>query len=166
MAKITNKDYITISRDGVFVGGKPATKYHGKPIAKLQEVGYVFFMSAGLETIKEIHVLQSSTEGTVFEAGNPEPAKDGGHVWIQAVTETGTTPWIYRLGGNDGKDIASLCAFQCAWTLNQYPSWVKTLLKFANKSDAMKQGTKAVETLTKVNSAKKQIRTSAGRGSK
>ena len=28
--QITNKDYITINRDGVFVDGKPATKYHGK----------------------------------------------------------------------------------------------------------------------------------------
>ena len=166
MSKITDKEYITINRDGVFVGGKKATKYNGRPIARVKELNFVFFMTAGLEKIKEIHVLQSSTEGKVFEAGNPEPSKTGGHIWIQAVTEAGTTPWIYRLGGNYDESTASLCGFQCAWTLNQYPSWVKTLLNAANKTDAMKKGTKAVETLSKVSSAKKQIRTSAGRGSK
>ena len=36
--QITNKDYITINRDGVFVDGKPATKYHGKEIAKLEQI--------------------------------------------------------------------------------------------------------------------------------
>ena len=124
-------------------------------------------MTKGLEKIKEIHVLQSDTYGQAFETGNPTPSKTGGNIWIQAVTEAGTTPWIYRLGGNSyDKSTASLCAFQCAWTLNQYPAWVKTLLNSVKKTDVMKKGTKAVETLAKATSAKKQMVKSAGRGSK
>ena len=51
--QITNKDYITINRDGVFVDGKPATKYHGKEIAKLEQIKQVF-ETPGTEDILEI----------------------------------------------------------------------------------------------------------------
>lgn len=134
---MTNKDYISINRKGVFVGDKPATKYHGQPIANLEQASYVFFMTAGLEKIKEIRVLQSDTYGQTFESGNPEPSKTGRYVWMQAVTEDGTTPWTFRLdGGDNSKKVASLCAFQCAWTINQHKNWVDYLVNAAKAAKA------------------------------
>jgi len=38
MTDIQNTEYITINKDGVFVGGKPATTYHGERIYALDDI--------------------------------------------------------------------------------------------------------------------------------
>jgi len=133
---MTNKDYITINRGGVFIGNKPATMYHGQPIIKLEQIKQTFKMP-GLEEIIELRVLLSDTCNLVFESGNPTPSKTGPYVWIQAVTKYGVSPWIFRLSDIGRKDIASLCAFQCAWTIRQYPAWVNRLIDTAKAKAAI-----------------------------
>ncbi len=162
--QITSKDYITINRDGIFVDNKPATKYHGKEISRQDQIKQVF-KTPGTEDILELHVLQSDTYGQVFQSGNPAPSKTGSYIWMRAVTKTGTTPWFFRLDNGLRPDTAAMCAFQCAWTINQHPRWVKTLLESSQKSDAMKQGTRLIKNTVKVNIIKNNIRTSDGKGS-
>lgn len=127
--KITSKDYIAINRDGVFVGGKPAIKYHGKKISRLYQIQDVFY-TPGVEEILEIRVMQSDTYGEVFKSGNPNPAKDSPYVWIQAITKYGASPWLFRLQGDayGENNVASLCAFNAAWTINQYQRWRDCLI--------------------------------------
>lgn len=132
---ISNNDYVTISRDGIFVGGKPATVYHEQTIAKPEQIMQVWNMP-GLEDIIELHVLQSDTDGQVFHPGNPEPAATGHYIWIRANTKYGMSPWIFRLSDIGRNDAASLCAFQCAWTLRQYPNWVNRLVTAAQANAA------------------------------
>lgn len=140
---MTNKDYITINRSGIFIGGKPATMYHGQPISKIEQIKKTFEMP-GLEEIIELRVLLSDTFDLVFEPGNPVPSKKGPYVWIQAVTKYGVSPWIFRLSDLGRKDIASLCAFQCAWTIRQYPAWVNRLIDTAKAASATEKAKNAV----------------------
>lgn len=127
---MTNKDYVLISRQGIFVEGKPANEYNGQQIAKTDYIKKLF-LYPDLRTISEIHALQSDTKGTVFESGNPKPSKTGQYVWIQVVTPYGVSPWFFRLDNGNLKNTASLCAFQCAWTIGQYPNWVNRLINAA-----------------------------------
>ncbi|MBQ1997162.1 MAG: hypothetical protein R8M71_03495 [Alphaproteobacteria bacterium] len=147
--QITNKDYITINRDGVFVDGKPATKYHGKEIAKLEQIKQAL-ATPGTEDILEIRALQSDTYGQVLEFGNPVPSNIGACIWMQAVTKTGTTPWIFRLDNGLRTDTAAICAFQCAWAVNQNPKWIKTLLESSQKSNTFDQGKRLIRNVVKV----------------
>ena len=142
---MTNNDYVTISRDGIFVGGKPATVYHGQTIAKPEQIMQVFKMP-GLEDIIEFHVLQSHTAGQVFHPGNPEPAATGHYIWIRANTKYGMSPWIFRLSDIGRNDAASLCAFQGAWTLRQYPNWVNRLTDTAKAMAAAEKARQGANT--------------------
>ena len=80
---MTNKDYITINRSGVFMDNKPIKTYNGQPISKMEFIKKVFNLP-GLEDIHEIRVLQSDTYGTVFQPGEPKTSKTGHYIWIQA----------------------------------------------------------------------------------
>lgn len=119
---ITNNDFITINRQGVFVGGKQTKKYHGKQIENLEQIKKVFSVP-GIENIIEIRVMQSETKGMVFQFGNPVPSENGSCVWLQVVSEYGASPWVYRLNTGIDNNAAPLCAFQCVWTLCQYQRW-------------------------------------------
>ena len=140
---ISNNDYVTISRDGIFVGDKPATVYHKQTIAKPEQIKQIWNMP-GLEDINELHVLQSDTSGQVFHPGNPESSATGHYIWIRANTKYGMSPWIFRLPDIGRDDAASLCAFQGAWTLRQYPNWVNRLTDTAKAmaaAEKARQGT-------------------------
>lgn len=145
---MTNQDYITINRNGIFVGGKQTTKYHDQTIIKTEYI-YKLFTIPGLEEISEIRVLQSDTRGTVFQPGEPKPSKTGSYIWMQAVTKYGVSPWIFRLDDGNLANIPALCAFQCAWTVAQYPNWVNKLLMAAKTSkDIIKATNSMVKTGT------------------
>ena len=135
---MTNQDYITINRNGIFVGGKQTTKYHGQTIIKTEYI-YKLFTIPGLEDIHEIRVLQSDTYGTVFQPGEPKTSKTGHYIWMQAVTKYGVSPWIFRLDDTGRKDVAGLCAFQAAWTVAQYPNWVNRLVVTAKMARDIKK---------------------------
>ena len=132
---ITNKDYVLISRQGIFVEGKPADKYNDQPIANTDYIEKLFIYP-DLREISEIRALQSDTSGTVFESGNPRPSKTGQYVWMQVVTKYGPSPWFFRADNGNLKNTASLCAFQCAWTIGQYPNWVNRLVNAAKAAKA------------------------------
>ena len=152
--KITNKDYIAINRNGVFVGNQRATRYQGKPIAQLDKVENIFAIADSQGSIEmscmlEIRVMLSDTKGKAFEAGKPIPAKDGAYVWIQAVTEYGVSPWISRFSEPCYGDIASLCAVQTMNTLAMHPQWRELLLKTSSNGKKAKlasaKPTKAID---------------------
>ena len=135
---MTIKDYISISRQGIFVNGIPADKYNDQPIINTDYIAKLFKYQ-DLRDISEIRALQSDTHGTVFEAGNPNPSKTGQYVWIQIVSKHGVSPWFFRADNGNLKDTASRCAFQCAWTIGQYPNWVNRLINATKAKNAAKK---------------------------
>lgn len=122
--KISDTDYITINRDGVFVGGKEATEYNGQNIWNLENL-VLYFIQADATMkyehnigIKEIHCLQSSTDGEFAKTGEPIPDKDGTCAWCRVVFDDGRiSPWVFGDGYGYASDCASFCAVYCASSL-------------------------------------------------
>lgn len=64
MPYFPNTEYITINKDGIFVGGKPATHYLGYEINSPEYIKATFKeIQNKYSSLQEIHILSSSTSG-------------------------------------------------------------------------------------------------------
>ena len=115
MTYIKNTKYITINKDGVFVGGKPATTYRGEEILLLNDVRKNFADIRRLnETVAELHVLSSKTCGVYAKAGNPS-AETGPNVWCRVKFTSGYIgSWVFGRTSSSAAVCAHLCARYCA----------------------------------------------------
>jgi len=113
MADISNTEYITINNKGIFVGGKPAVRYHGEVIAKIDVVRENFAAIQLMNPeIKELHVGAFATKGTDLKQGKPS-GEYGPYAWCR----------VKYLNGNMGDWVfcgfpycsASFCAYDCAY---------------------------------------------------
>ncbi len=115
MTYIRNTKYITINKDGVFVGGKPATHYRGVKIASDSWEHESFCaIQARYPKVMEIHVLSSKTCGVYAKAGNPS-AETGPNVWCRVKFTNGHIgSWVLRNKFESGKDFcAENCLYVC-----------------------------------------------------
>ena len=117
--KITNKDYITITADGVTVGGVPATTYRGRNIWQCDYLPDIFKDIQRIVQKKygaapvEMRVMSSETNGEYAEPGNPSP-KHGSNDWVSFVFANGIkTRWVFRGSHSSASDCADLCAYDC-----------------------------------------------------
>ena len=85
MYKISNQDYITVNKNGIFVAGKPATTYRGEEILFPKDIQN-FFNDIQEESmlISDVHVLLSETAGKEKQVGKPV-GKNGKYVWSRVV---------------------------------------------------------------------------------
>ncbi len=85
MYKISDKDYITVNKNGIFVGGKPATTYRGEEILFPKDIQN-FFNDIQEESmlISDVHVLLSKTSGKSNQVGKPVGDK-GNYLWSRVV---------------------------------------------------------------------------------
>jgi hypothetical protein len=110
MENIPNTEYITIKKEGVFVGGKPATRYRGKEILYLDGVK-VFLSSIQKKNpeIKEVHVGTFVTKGKYGETDVPS-GKPGKNIWCRVVLADGEVKkWVCLLE----EQVPAFCAYQC-----------------------------------------------------
>ena len=131
---ITDKDYVTINADNVYVGGKPATQYHGEDIyrpylcvAYFKEARDIVREEYGYELL-ELHCLQSSTKGEYGKTGNPTPDKDGTCSWVRAVyknkeNKTVASLWVFRNVYGSVSNCASDCANYCSYYVQDNASF-------------------------------------------
>lgn len=114
MTDIRNTKYITINKDGVFVGGKPATHYRGVKIASDSERESFYAIQARYPNVMEIHVLSSKTCGVYAKAGNPS-AETGPNVWCRVKFTSGHIgSWVLRNKFESGNDFcAENCLYVC-----------------------------------------------------
>lgn len=114
MADIPNTEYITINKDDVFVGGKPAIKYRGVEIAWIEHLWERFEAIQKMHPdIIEMHALSSETRGDYGVVGNPS-AKHGYNAWCRAKFNNGrVSPWVFAREFDSMDECASLCAYQC-----------------------------------------------------
>ena len=115
MANIPDTAYITVNKDGIFVGGKPATTYRGEDICGMQSVKNMF---AGIQeqnpNITELHVLSSKTSGGYATVGNPSP-EHGRYAWCRVKNNDGKLGgWGFCSTYTSATDCANDCAFNCA----------------------------------------------------
>ncbi|MBR4420194.1 MAG: hypothetical protein IKT32_04875, partial [Clostridia bacterium] len=122
--EIPNTAYVTLTDDGCFVGGEPATKYNGEDIyrpylcvAYFKEAKDIVRKEYGYELL-ELRCLQSSTEGEWVKTGNPVPDKDGTYVWVRAVykdkeNQVVSSLWVFSNDYGSASDCASDCTSDC-----------------------------------------------------
>ena len=116
MTDIPNTEYITINKDGIFVGGKPATTYRGEPIRYSNGVRESFADIQRLnKNVAELHVLSSETFGEYAKVGNPS-GKHGPNAWCRVKFENGNLgAWVFGYTHGSAADCADDCAYCCAF---------------------------------------------------
>ena len=114
MANIPNTEYITINKDGVFVGEKPATKYRGEDICWLLGLQKKFADIQRLnKNVAELHVLSSETCGESAKPGNPS-GKHGLNAWCRVKFENGNFgAWVFYNNYASAANCAYFCAGDC-----------------------------------------------------
>lgn len=122
--EIPNTEYVTITAEGVYVGGEPANKYNGQDIyrpyicvAQFKEARDIIREEYGYELLA-LHCLQSSTEGEYAETGNPVPDKEGTYSWVRAFYKDKkgnpvASLWAFYSDGGSAASCASDCAGYC-----------------------------------------------------
>ena len=129
--EIPNTAYVTLTEDGCFVGGEPATQYNGEDIyrpylcvAYFKEARDIIREEYGYELL-ELHCLQSSTEGEYAKTGNPVPDKDGTYAWVRAVYKNKedkvlSSLWAFYNDFGSASYCASNCSHNCGYAVQIY----------------------------------------------
>ena len=114
MANIPNTEYITINKNGIFVGGKPATHYRGQEIFWIDNVRKRFASIQKLnKNVMEFHVLSSETRGKYAKAGNPS-SEHGQNAWCRVAFQDGTLgTWMSFYTFGSATSCANACAGYC-----------------------------------------------------
>ena len=111
MTDMPNTEYITINKNGVFVGGKIAKYYRGKDIENIDAVR-VFFSKIQRENpeIKEMHVGAFALD-EMSARYSVSPGAVGPNVWGRVKLSDGRLgPWVFGCT----YESASVCVGRCA----------------------------------------------------
>lgn len=97
MSDIPNTEYITVNKDGIFVGGKPTGLYHGRKIHHVDDIKHYFHTAQEfMPSIAELHFGAFETPGEYAQIGNPS-GKFGPNSWCRAKLKNGRVgPWIFH----------------------------------------------------------------------
>ena len=159
--KPTNKDYITITANGVTVGGMPATTYRGENIWQCDYLPDIFKDIQRIVQKKygaapvEMRVMSSETNGEYAKAGNPSP-KHGSNGWVSFVFANGIeTRWVFPHSYSSASDCAGNCARYCGYYVRDYSAFRSGV--FGSVADAIKQQSwqKTTDNNMKINLDKK-----------
>lgn len=116
MTDIPNTKYITINKDGIFVGGKPATTYRGEEIYGIDYVKKAFeLMQRQNPDVEEFHVGAFKTPGKYAKAGNPS-GECGPNAWCRIKLRGMDVPsalWVFDCSYPSVTDCAYFCANYC-----------------------------------------------------
>ena len=115
MTDIPNTEYITINKDGIFVGGKRAKTYRGVRIDYMGDVRKLFADIQKINpNVAELHALSSKTCGQFAVPGYPS-GEHGIYAWCRVKFNDGkTTSWVFRNAYAAAVTCAAYCAFVCA----------------------------------------------------
>ena len=116
MANIPNTEYIIVNKDGIFVGGKPATTYRGEDICGMQDVKNMFaWMQEQNPNITEFHIGAFATLGQFAQTGNPS-GNHGPNAWCRVKFKNGKLgAWVFNYTSNSATGCANYCAGNCAY---------------------------------------------------
>lgn len=113
MVDIPNTEYITVNKDGIFVGGKPATTYRDEDICGMQDVENMFaWMQKQNPEIEEFHIGAFETQHA--KPGNPNGVF-GPNAWCRVKFKNGKLgAWVFDYAYGSADICASHCAADCA----------------------------------------------------
>ncbi len=120
MPYFPNTEYITINKDGIFVGGKPTIKYRGYYIYHIEYIKEVFkWMQEKCPSIAAFHVITSKTREE--DAVGYPSYEEGVNVWCRIALKKGTeSAWVFSGNLGSTEDSASYGARNCAMNVRQY----------------------------------------------
>ena len=160
MADIPNTEYITINKDGIFVGGKPATHYHGRKIAFVDGVNDDFAeMQKNYPQIAEFHVGAFEKLG-IFRCQGKPSEKFGPNSWCRVKLQDGRVgPWVFSNTYSSDSACARNCAFYCGHHVVNYFVMRSSLLDFTKKGkvNAENKEKEQYETVNVIKSCKYRI---------
>ena len=141
MSDISNSEYITINKYGIFVGGKPATIYREKKIGTPNLIKE-FFDGIQLSNpeIEELHVGAFKTSGRYAKLGNPD-GKFGPNAWCRVKLIDGRLgPWVFAYMNSSDSNCAERCAFNCSSSVHYNSDLRSAVLDFTTtvKADTKK----------------------------
>lgn len=118
MSDVPNTRYITINKDGIFVGGKPATTYRGVEIKFIDDIKESFANTQSRNPkVQELHVGAFDTKGKCSEPGIPS-GKFGSNAWGRAKLFNGRTgPWVFLDSFSSASVCANYCAYNCGYRI-------------------------------------------------
>ena len=182
MVYIPNTEYITINKNGFFIGdkevvgvyegteGKKETLFHGHKIHATQSfaVGYIRFyhwfesIQRHIPNIEEIHVGAFDTQATKYEQGFPS-GEFGANTWcrIKLKDKDATySPWVFYF--DHGADWAAVSrgGQYCVKDLANEPEFRSALLKAANtdtKQSEQQQNTSLPENDAQITEFKQKL---------
>lgn len=157
MSDIPNTEYITINKDGIFVGGKPATHYRGVEILFIDATKILFAkIQKKYPEISELHVGAFETSGAYAKPGNSS-GKFGRHAWCRAKSKDGKlSPWVFSRTYGSASDCASNCAYGCGYGVQGYSDLRSALLDFVktgkvNSENKEKEQYETVKVIKSIN---------------
>ncbi len=133
MTDIPNTRYITVDKDGIFVGGKPARAYRfpykGNKIQFMERIESCFAeIQRQNPEVQELHIGLFETEGIFAKTGNPsgKSEKLERYAWARVKLFDGRLgPWVLCGTYISESDCAAYCASNCGYVRSE-------MLKFAN----------------------------------
>ena len=124
MTNIPNTEYITIDKDGVFVGGVHATHYRGAKIAFIDDVKRFFNnIQKKYPSVRELHIGTFDTKGNYAEPGRPS-GKSGLKAWCRVMFSDGKVGnWVFFRG-----TVPSFCAYNCSSFMSHMRGFCHSIL--------------------------------------
>ncbi len=137
MTDIPNTEYITVNKDGIFVGGKPATTYRGEEIRYSNVVRKSFADIQRLnKNVAELHVSSSETFGEYAEPGNPSGIH-GRNAWCRVKFNDGyVASWVFRYTYSSVARCALNCAYDCAHDIRELAPFRLAVLSANDKQNS------------------------------
>ena len=131
MSEIPNTEYITINKDGVFVGSKHATRYRGSLICNVCSIKENFRnIQHQNPEIQELHVGAFETKGEHAQPGNPS-GKFGSNAWCRVKLFNGRIgAWVFDHTYSSASACAGRCAYYCGYHVRPYSAMRSGLLNF------------------------------------
>jgi len=146
MADISNTEYITVNANGIFVGGKPATKYRGEEIYEADYVKEVFaWMQEQNPEIEEFHIGAFETRGERAKPGNPNGVF-GPNAWCRVKFKNGKLgAWVFFNSGSSAADCAFGCARYCASRVHSLAGFRAAVFDLGDKQKPVESKYKGVK---------------------
>ena len=132
MTDISSTEYITVNKQGVFVGDETDKKYRGKTIGYIRDINKVFAdIQSKKPEVQELHCGAFEAKGTYAQPGNPS-GKFGPSVWCRVKLSDGRLgPWVFLYSYGSASECASYCAINCVNNVNSSSAMCSAVLNLS-----------------------------------
>ena len=151
MTDISNTEYITINKDGIFVGGKPATKYCEEKIDFVNAIKTNFAeIQRQNKNVQELHIGAFETKGKFANSGTPSGVS-GRYAWCRVKLFDGRLGnWVYQSAYGSVADCMNGCAHLCSSCVRYSAVMRSAVLDFTKNINTENKQKEKYETISVV----------------